>query len=148
MTDRDEIVDLPRRLAMTLVDTSSFFGAGMFGADPVPADTSGSTADPTAVAPSTTDPLGSALARVNEASALAQTTGAGAQAQNVESPGSTTVARQRRNRRGSWLSACLGPLDTPAIARDDFSASTGNPRHDHALEPIGPISRSSRRPAP
>jgi hypothetical protein len=92
MTDRDEIVDLPHRLAMTLVDTSSFFGAGMFSTEPVPADASGSTADPTAVAPSTTDPLASALARVNEASALAQSTGAGAQAQNVESPGSTTVA--------------------------------------------------------
>jgi hypothetical protein len=92
MTDKEQIAELPHRFAMTLVDTSSFFGPGMFGTEPVPAGTGGGAADPTGTAPSTTDPLGSALGRVSEASALAQSTGAGAQAQNVESPGSTTVA--------------------------------------------------------
>src|SRR4051794_21663641 len=97
MTDNDQIVELPTRFAMTLVDTGSLLGSAMFGTDPIgtpsgTGGTTGGTADPTGTAPSTSDPLGGALARVSDASPLAQSTGAGAQAQNIDSAGSSTVA--------------------------------------------------------
>ena len=80
------VIALPIRLAMTLVDTSSFLGGGLLGGQTVPSDPGSGTTT------SSTDLLSGAMSRVSGASALAQQTGAGAQASNVDSPGSTTFA--------------------------------------------------------
>lgn len=82
------VIELPRRHAMTLVDTSPFMGGGLLGGQAVPTDTTaggGTTSTPT-------DLLSSAMSRVSGASALAQQTGPGAQATNVDSPDSSAFA--------------------------------------------------------
>jgi hypothetical protein len=90
--DHEGVVELPFRLAMTLVDTGSLLSGGLMGTTPTTGDT-GVTPDP-AGTPSATSGglLSDAMARLNDATAVAQTTDAGAQAQNIDSPGSTTFA--------------------------------------------------------
>jgi hypothetical protein len=85
--DQEHVLELPRRFALTLVDTSSFLGPSMLGTDPVPADPSSGGTQTTS-----TDLLSGAMGRVSDASALAQASNAGAQAQNIDSPGSMTFA--------------------------------------------------------
>ena len=81
--DMDQVIVLPRRFAMTLVDTSSFLGSlGQTPSDPNP----GVQTTPSS------DLISSAMSRVSGASALAQQTGAGAQAQNIDSAGASTFA--------------------------------------------------------
>lgn len=84
--DSEHVIALPRRFAMTLVDTGSLLGSGLLGGQvPSDAGSGGSTT-------SSSDLLAGAMSRVSSASALAQQTGPGAQAQNVDSPGSSTFA--------------------------------------------------------
>lgn len=79
---RHAVVELPPRFALSLVDPSSFL----------------SYANATQTAPvsqgtTSTDPLlGSAMGKLSDASAAAASSPAGATAQNVDSPGSTSFA--------------------------------------------------------
>lgn len=91
MTDRElaehDVRELPARLAMTLIDTSQLMGMGTMGvADQTAPITQGMYAsDP---APQTTWTVG----QVNDAVAAAQQSGAGATAQNLNSPNSVSYA--------------------------------------------------------
>jgi hypothetical protein len=87
MIDHETVLELPRRFALTLLDTSSFLGPSLLGTTPVPADPSSGGTPATG-----TDLLSGAMGRVSDASALAQATNAGAQAQNIDSAGSSTFA--------------------------------------------------------
>ena len=92
MTDDEHISELPERFVLTLVDTSSFLGSGML-TDPTGA-TAGTDPSSGGATPSATsgDLIAGAMSRLNDATTVAQSTDAGAQAANINSPGSATFA--------------------------------------------------------
>jgi len=93
MTHDEHITELPERFVLTLVDTGSFLGGGTL-TDPTAATTSGTDPSIGGTAPSAAsgDLFGAAMARLNDATTVAQSTDAGAQATNIDSPGATTFA--------------------------------------------------------
>lgn len=86
--DDEHATALPKRYAMSLVDTSSLLAGGALGGQTVPTGPA-TTGDPTAA------PAGlvsDTMSQVTGASSLAQHTDSGAQAGNVDSTGSSASA--------------------------------------------------------
>ena len=92
MTHDEHITELPERFVLTLVDTSSFLGSGTLTNPTAGTGTTDPSTGGTAPSASSGDLFAGAMSRLNDATTVAQSTGAGAQAANIDSPGSTTFA--------------------------------------------------------
>lgn len=92
MTERDDLIarELPMRFALTLIDTSQFLNGTMLGADATQTAPDDQAAGTGSAASSPM--IANVLGNVDAARQAAATSGSGATAQNIDSPGATSYA--------------------------------------------------------